>query len=150
MAGNGPQGNLGKEDFIQIVASAVAPLVQKNSEVTGELLRSMNEIKLAQELTNERLSRVINMAEAHEHILRGNGKIGLVTRIEQIENRNRFLDDTLREINDAIRGTEDKPGLIGRVKHLEDKAEGLAKPMWIILTALLSTGVTLIISNLLK
>ncbi len=146
----GDQEQLGKEELIATITSTLAPLVRRNGETVSELLETMTEIKQAQMLTNERLARAVQLVESHDHILRGNGKVGLLTMVEQVEAQNREQEVHLQEILNALRGTDDKPGLVGRVSQLEVKAEGLAKPMWIILSALLGTGVTLIITNLLK
>jgi hypothetical protein len=140
----------GRDEIVAVISSVVAPLVRKQTETDIELLATLNDIRTGQQLTNQQLAQVARITDAHEHMLRGNGSAGLLTRVASVEAKTANIENLLDDVIDALRGSEDKPGVIGRVSQLEIKAEGLAKPMWIILSALLGTGVTLMITQLLK
>ena len=148
MSGNEP--TLGRDELVDIVRGAVAPLIAQNNETSDALLRTISEMKTAQELTNERLGVMMKTVENHDHLLRGNGKVGLVTRVESVEGTVDGLKKSLEDVLNALRGSEDKPGLVGRLKQLEERVENLSRPVWIFISALIGAGVTLLFSLLSK
>lgn len=118
------------------------------SRAVAEALRSglmdeLREIKTTQELMNDRLGRYIQLTEANDRLLRGNGKPGLVTVVEQIA-------PLVYDHQEALRGKDDMPGMVGRLKAIEGKSESVTKPLWIVLTGLISTGIAVLVEHLVK
>lgn len=147
MSGSNEPITIDKGELAALIASAIQPVLRSNAEVSEELLRATAEIKSTQDLTNDRLAQAMKTIENHDHMLRGNGRVGLITRMETVEGNVDSIRKSVEDMIAAIRGSDDKPGVIGRLTSLEGRVESMSRPMWIVLSTLIGVGVTLAVSH---
>ena len=123
------------------IAEIVAGVVQETLERMGSQgpkTEPLSDITRELAIMNERLSHLTPMIEAHERILRGNGKPGLVAVIERIEPK-------VEEHCKLLRGDGDGDGLVSRVSDLEESKSNMLKPIWLIGSVSLTAAVTWVI-----
>lgn len=142
----GDQNTLNNKETTAAVIAAVTTALQKQVEMRDELLEELRAIKNQQELTNHMVRQMTESLKSHEEILRGNGKVGLLTRVDRLE----VDHSTVDEHEGVLRGTDERVGLVARVKQLEARADGIAKPVWIVITVVLTIVTTGVIELILK
>lgn len=149
MAGDPIEG-----DMVARVVAAVTPLVENQTKMHTETLESLRQIHTQQQVMYERIRSVAEVAEGNERVLRGNGKRGLIEVVNHLQEHTSENIDNIDAILELLKGKDDKPGLASRMATLENKFEsfstGIMRPLWVALTALIGTGVTLLINHLLK
>jgi hypothetical protein len=95
-------------------------------------------LSIAVSRMEESLRQTAALQEKHQHLLRGgNGDgLGLVATVAAIKK-------TAEEDHRLLVGSEDKPGLKGKVQRLNDQVGAIYKVLWIVLGAALGTIVSL-------
>ena len=88
------------------------------------------------------LERFMAMVEKHERMLRGgNGEgIGLMARVQNIER-------LVEESHLLLYGSEDKPGLKGKVNELVNDVAAYNKLSWVIITTTVGILISLLVTH---
>lgn len=127
----------------QTLLLAIIGLIKEQSQVEQNILHTLSEMQVDQQHASEQIADMAVVLQKHEEILRGNGKEGLVSIVGKIA-------PIVVEHEHALKGSDSSAGIFNRVRTLEASAERISKPMWVILSAVLSSGVALLISHFLK
>lgn len=126
--------------------SLIKTVVDSNklqADVNNNILDELRSLKSALLSTNESIGRISTLVESHEKLLRGNGREGLVSRMDRVE-------PLVDEHEDALRGVDDKPGLVGRVSALDSKSETISRPLWLVLASLIGAGISTAVNHFFK
>ena len=126
-----------EERLARIVANVVQETLDRMVP-QGSKTEPLTDLTRELAILNERLAHVTPVIEAHERILRGNGKPGLVAIIERIEPK---VDEHCK----LLRGDGEGDGLVSRVSDLEESKSNMLKPIWLIGSVSLTAAVTYVI-----
>ena len=98
--------------------------------------------------------------EQLNHIIKGNGSIGLYGRVEESEKIIKYIIDTNRSLTDLLNGKDGNVGIVGKVKVAETTLEELVDgkkqqknniiTIWVTLGSIIVTAVVSVVVSHLK
>jgi hypothetical protein len=130
-----------QQDQQAAVFAALSQFLREHEERDQQLLEGLNDIRGTLRANSEQLEHVARLVERHDEMLRGNGKVGLITRVENIE-------PMVRAHQSILLGKEGGTGLVGRTDMLEKQRDSVSKLAWVVIGSIVTTGVGIYITNL--
>jgi len=132
--------NQQEERLIELIAGSIAETLKEDRQELNERISDLVKITA---LTNQTVQTMADMVEKHERLLRGNGNIGVVATLNR-------LAPMVDEMYKILKGEEDKPGMVSRVASLEGVRSVLSKPLWIVITVVLTFLATTVLELVIK
>jgi hypothetical protein len=136
-----------EERLVDLVSCTVADVLKHTARSANqgqtEISAKLAEIAQNTALMSQRFDQMATLVARHDVILRGNGHPGLVEQVNRVA-------PMIEEDHQILKGDGERPGMVSRLKTVEDKVDSAAKPIITIVTVALTSITTWVISTLLK
>ena len=70
-------------------------------------------------------------------------EVGIATLTQSVDDNTQMVGKMLTKIDKTVYGTDANPGLVTRLDREEQKSKNITRVIWLVITGVVGTGVTL-------